>query len=190
MFEMSLQYVMLSARLQGNPHIAHHVFVDMYVSVDDVFNNPLHSLPSDDCRAVLVQLIKLACSKISVPTIYIHNWGARVVQVAFYFLGFFRNISQQKCSLTRRNNFNADQAGKFLLDAFFACHYSEQDQEQIIKFVMDHAIQNQEAITDYACQHGYSPLQVDNEDIGIGARNNSRNSFPNTSRTVASPQAT
>ena len=102
MFEMSLQYVMLSARLQGNPHIAHHVFVDMYVSVDDVFNNPLHSLPSDDCRAVLVQLIKLACSKISVPTIYIHNWGARVVQVAFYFLGFFRNISQQKGSLTRR----------------------------------------------------------------------------------------
>ena len=78
-----------------------------------------HPVPLSNRRELLVSLIKELYQG-SVPVIFIHNWTPQLIQAVFYLLCKMQPDFPARQFFDDYNNFDLDQAVRFLLECFYA----------------------------------------------------------------------
>ena len=111
------------------------------------------------------------------------------MQAVYYLLFKVQPDFPARDFIDADNNFALDKGVNCLLQCFYANFPTQQEQESILKFVMEHAIEGKETIMAQACEKGFDQSLVPDDKACSGsARNDPRHGFPNALRSIASPQ--
>ena len=145
----------------------------------------VRQVPLIGCKAykdLLMQFIKQLQDEVfptrTLPIFSIHAWTEELVESTLYILCLLQPNFSPPEFFDKHNIFDPDQAGQFLLKAFYATYMTEQAQQKIMTYLLDNAIESTEAIIDYARRIGFAHNTFQIEDLTIDMQKGSNHLLP------------